>query len=334
MSQINKEFYLAACGGTFDLFHKGHREILTTAAKLSKKLIIGVVSDEFAKNLKEEVCEPFVLRSKTVREFVNKEKINAEIIELNDIYGPTISSELKFDAIFVTKDSEKGALKINEKRRQLNLPDLKIIKVALVKIGNEKTLSSTLIRSGQIDRNGNLYINDDFLKSDYLLPDKLRHRLSEPFGELIKDFDRYLKENKFDSKKLISVGDVVTSKFTRKRIFPKVAIVDLIVNRRKKFENIHELGFKNAACEKVDNPAGHISRDLIKKVKESMNKENLVIQINGEEDLAVIPAVLAAPLGYEIFYGQPGEGVVRIKVSEENKKEIKDLISQFRRKVI
>ena len=69
-----------------------------------------------------------------------------------------------------------------------------------------------------------------------------------------------------------------------------------------------------------------------KKVFSIGNK--VVIKVNGEEDMAVIPVVLASPLGYEIYYGQPGKGVVKIIVTEKIKGEIKNLISKFRRKVL
>jgi hypothetical protein len=60
----------------------------------------------------------------------------------------------------------------------------------------------------------------------------------------------------------------------------------------------------------------------------------VVIKVNGEEDLAVIPVALAAPLDCEIYYGQPGKGVVKIKVTERVKNEIKLLISKFTQKVL
>ena len=66
-----------------------------------------------------------------------------------------------------------------------------------------------------------------------------------------------------------------------------------------------------------------------------------VVLIDGEDDLAVIPLLLALPLGSCVFYGQPArlasesvvgrpeEGIVKISVSEENKKRAYDIVSRF-----
>ena len=44
-----------------------------------------------------------------------------------------------------------------------------------------------------------------------------------------------------------------------------------------------------------------------------------MVLIEGEEDLLTIPAVMEAPLGAVVFYGQPLEGVVAVRVDEESK---------------
>ena len=57
-----------------------------------------------------------------------------------------------------------------------------------------------------------------------------------------------------------------------------------------------------------------------------------IIKVSGEEDLAVLPAVLLAPLNSLVLYGQPRKGIVVIKVTEKKKKEIKKVICQFQEK--
>jgi uncharacterized protein (UPF0218 family) len=72
---------------------------------------------------------------------------------------------------------------------------------------------------------------------------------------------------------------------------------------------------------KVINPAGMITTSLIK----ALNKpKTSLIVIDGEEDLAVIPAVLLNPLGTYVYYGQPDEGIVEVKITPEIKQTVLD----------
>jgi len=55
----------------------------------------------------------------------------------------------------------------------------------------------------------------------------------------------------------------------------------------------------------------------------------VVIFVEGEEDLAVIPLVFAAPPGVAVLYGQPGEGVVLRIVDEAAKQEAAAMLERF-----
>ena len=71
----------------------------------------------------------------------------------------------------------------------------------------------------------------------------------------------------------------------------------------------------------VDNPAGIITDELIKTLSEAFASEKpLRIFVRGEEDLATLPVILMAPLDSVVLYGQPDEGVVFVKVTEEKRK--------------
>jgi len=334
VSLQSKKFQLSACGGTFDLFHKGHENFLHAIFKGSENVVIGITSDKFVESKK--TFESFSKRKKSVQNFLDKFSYGGEIIQINDIFGPTLDKKFNFEAIFVTSDSLPGAKVINEKRKALGLYELEIVEVALEKSSDGKIVSSHRIKNGEIDRKGEVFIDGEILNRDFILPYDLREELSKPFGKLIEDFPQYLKKENFDRRTFISIGDVTTSVFLKNKIVPKLSIIDFKVNRIKRFDSVFDLGFKNQETIEINNPAGRITADLILKVKRFFNEKgkDLVIKINGEEDLAVIPVVLASPLGYEIYYGQPGRGVVRILVTENKKAEIKSLISKFSQKVL
>lgn len=323
-----KKYKLAACGGTFDLFHKGHEKFLHTVFTNSQKVIIGLTSDDFV--LQKKTFEKFSYRKISLQNFLDTFNYDGEIIQIDDIYGPTISDKYSFDCLFITDDSLRGGEKINEKRKELGLSPLKIIKLPLLKTKDGRILSTTRIKNGAIDRNGESYIDERILSYDYVLPDAMREKLSMPFGRVLKETEI---ENQI-SNETITVGDETAKSFFKKKIYPRLAIIDLRNNRVKKYRTISDLGLRPKKIIKAINPSGHITKELFEAVINGLKSKNSVILVDGEEDLAVIPAVLAAPLGYKIYYGQPSEGVVQIEVTEEKKMEIKKLISKFTRKVI
>ena len=81
-------------------------------------------------------------------------KSNYSIYELNDFYGPTVLSR-DVQAIVTTEATKENCIKINELRKSKGMPQLEIIVVRLVEDQEGKVISSTRIRDGEIDRNGN-----------------------------------------------------------------------------------------------------------------------------------------------------------------------------------
>ena len=55
----------------------------------------------------------------------------------------------------------------------------------------------------------------------------------------------------------------------------------------------------------------------------------VMVLIDGEEDLLTIPAVIEAPLGAVVFYGQPFEGVVAVKVDERSKASARETVQRM-----
>lgn len=153
----------------------------------------------------------------------------------------------------------------------------------------------------------------------------------------------------------VAVGDVVTTLFLRNHIQAHLFIVDLRVERKKKYSSIAELGFSNTrSIVRVRNAAGtvtasltraseravgalvHAEQQIIRRSPLGETSDNLfsfaasIIQVEGEEDLAVLPVVLALPLGSQVFYGQPRDGVVVVDVTENRKEEAYELLRQFK----
>jgi pantetheine-phosphate adenylyltransferase len=79
----------------------------------------------------------------------------AEIIPLDDAYGPTIADTC-IQALVVSRETKQSANRINEKRTMKGLKPLCIVAISMVPSENCAPISTTKIRLGEIDREGRL----------------------------------------------------------------------------------------------------------------------------------------------------------------------------------
>ncbi len=325
-----KKFKQVFLGGTFDHFHKGHKAFLAKAVSLSGDLVIGITSEEFVMQKKLAFSiEPYDVRKRSIENFLKNKKIKFEIIRIDDFFGPSVTRECINGALLVSRDNSSKAKIINKERKKKKLHALQaVVLEECLSAQDESVISSYRIRKGEINRDGIVYLNPKWLENDLKLPLNLRKILKTPFGKVIKS----LRNKKFP-KLLFSVGDVTTKNLLKASLRPLISVIDFKVKRKKTFVNIEQLGFKGD--EKtlfVDNPAGIISKKLFENLSinfGNLDKESVILKINGEDDLAVLPIIILSPLQSVIFYGQPGKGMVKIIVSEEIKDKAYGLLNKF-----
>jgi uncharacterized protein (UPF0218 family) len=159
----------------------------------------------------------------------------------------------------------------------------------------------------------------------YRLPVRHRQRFRKPFGVLHADLQLVLPQ--IANRVIYTVGDVVTRNLIMEGISPKIAIIDGFTMRVP----CPNTPILLAPRRVVANPAGMISEDLIAVINEAVQNPPVLIFVEGEEDLAVIPLVMAAPPGTVVLYGQPGEGVVVREVNERAKETAKEMFALFER---
>jgi pantetheine-phosphate adenylyltransferase len=149
-------FDTVATGGTFDILHKGHYILLLKAFEIGNQVIIGLSSDNYAKQKKKNIANDYTIRLKNLTKFIKEKfnKSNYSIYELNDFYGPTVLNR-EVQAIVTTEPSKENCIKINVLRESKNITKLEIVIVPLVEDHEGKAISSTRIRQGEIDINGN-----------------------------------------------------------------------------------------------------------------------------------------------------------------------------------
>ncbi len=156
----------------------------------------------------------------------------------------------------------------------------------------------------------------------YRVSPKVFSELKEPFGLLIKGTSAEtmskLKEiiEKEKPSKIISVGDVVSKNLHLYRIIPQLAITDNKSLRARLPAQV----FPYKRLIKVKNPQGTITKQSIQAIQKALEQDKGVqISVDGEEDLLTLITVLNAPENALVIYGQPNEGIVVVKVSEEKK---------------
>ena len=153
-----KKFKKVAVGGTFDELHRGHKTLLGRAFEVGDKVVVGLSSDEFVSKMgKPHETALYNERHRELDAFLEQLGLaaRAEVVPLNDPCGLTISGK-DLEALVVSEETQRIAEKINEKRQKARLEPLEIVAVSMVPAENNSPISTTRIRSGEIDRNGHL----------------------------------------------------------------------------------------------------------------------------------------------------------------------------------
>lgn len=322
------KYDFAVCGGTFDLFHKGHEKLIEKALDSSKKTLIGITSNAYVKKFKNNSSiADFKIRKRSVLDYINKKHALEKVIivEINSAYEPYLETSKEYDAIIVSSQTKKITHAINQKRKNNNLQQLEIVVSPDALAQDKRLISSSRIRNGEINRVGKNFINPKWKNKNLILPKQLRKSLKLPWGKIITKVPKNIYPHK-----TVAVGDYTVQLFNSLNVNQYLSIVDFLINREKRFNKLSEVGFKDISHVMVKSPAGIISKELFREVNNAFkNNEKKVIVVEGEEDLAVLPVILAAPLDYNIFYGQPGVGMVNILITEEIKEKAYNLINKF-----
>ena len=154
-----------------------------------------------------------------------------------------------------------------------------------------------------------------------------RLKFKKPFGLLIKDQDvtkERILQSVMSATKVISVGDATTRRLLEYGIVPNVAIVD---GREQRHATIVP---KYTAIEiRCKNPAGTITEGALRSIRTGLGKTHARLLVDGEEDLLVLPICSYAPLDSVVFYGQPFEGIVEVKITPEKKTEASRVMEEL-----
>ena len=159
------------------------------------------------------------------------------------------------------------------------------------------------------------------------LPDDLRGAFKDPMGPVYTDTERLLAAA---GDPIVAVGDVVTYHLRVAGRDPDVAVIDGKTKREAVGEEIAAvLDDENHRID-VENAPATLSAAMLDALVEALASDDpVVIYVTGEEDLATVPAIVAAPEGASVVYGQPDEGMVLVDVTPESRREARELLAKL-----
>jgi len=157
------------------------------------------------------------------------------------------------------------------------------------------------------------------------LPDRLRQELSMPFGKLYQGEDVLVDIH--ECKKIICVGDVVSTTLINKGVIPHLTVYDRRNERRELDAGEHPADRLSVPEIRVENPPGLITPQLVEAMNDGLGRnEKVKVLVHGEEDLAALVCAAIAPAGSCLIYGLPGKGVVLVRTDEKVNRSAQELI--------
>jgi len=147
---------LVALGGTFDIIHAGHMALLDKGFSISDKVIIGLTSDELAKKKGKKPLNNFQTRYSTLESLLQEKFPNSvfEIAKLDNDFGPA-AIEGDVGALVVSEETSNKGEQLNKLRLEQNKSQVAIIVVPMILAKDGNRISTTRIRSSEIDAQGN-----------------------------------------------------------------------------------------------------------------------------------------------------------------------------------
>ncbi len=141
-------------GGTFNIFHRGHRALLDKAFETGDQVVIGITSDEFAGQRKTGVL-PLNERRERLEAYLRTKGDNWEVSVIDDVAG-RMDQRTDISALVVSPETRRSAEGINRERIARGLVPLQLIEVPHVLADDFLPISAHRIVMGDIDVEGRL----------------------------------------------------------------------------------------------------------------------------------------------------------------------------------
>ena len=147
---------VAATGGTFDIIHLGHRALLGAALSYDRT-IIGLSTDGFAARRGKAPLHGYDIRRDRLAEYIEESHPQAayEVCPLDDDFGPAVLRS-GVDVLVVSWETRRAGHTLNVMRAERGLEMVDIVVVPMICGRDGGRISTTRIREGMMDVDGNL----------------------------------------------------------------------------------------------------------------------------------------------------------------------------------
>lgn len=159
--------------------------------------------------------------------------------------------------------------------------------------------------------------------------------LKNPLGKLYRgngtECVEAMRDELEKAEKVVAIGDMTAFYLLKSSIIPDLAVVDNKTKRARIPDQVlQSLDHNSYKRMEVKNPPATLTKELIELIRDSLaGEERVKIVVEGEEDLATLPAILYAPTGSVVVYGQPDEGSVLVRATPEMKMYIDELMKKM-----
>ncbi|MFH1055912.1 MAG: GTP-dependent dephospho-CoA kinase family protein [Candidatus Altiarchaeota archaeon] len=156
------------------------------------------------------------------------------------------------------------------------------------------------------------------------LTSRLRDELKKPLGRLAKETSTIPRRGV-----VVCVGDTASDTLLKDGFKPMVMVYDGKTERRHVGVS-ERIKAYDAKEYRITNPPGNLEEDVFTLFRKLLKSEKpSKVFVEGEEDLTALAVIREAPKSATLVYGQPGEGLVIVKVDSKIKKKVNEMLEEM-----
>jgi len=160
------------------------------------------------------------------------------------------------------------------------------------------------------------------------LPEDMRDELRVPLGPVVQEEELVARIG--TSGPICTVGDMTTETVHRLALPIHLAVVDYQTKRRPDPRWVEALSSVGERTVEVTNAPATITATMYNGIIEAWSSPASVkMVVEGEEDMAALPAILHSPEGATVIYGIPDTGLCLVQVDGHARDVVADILRRI-----